>query len=447
MTQDRTETVPSLGRGLFVSGVVLGLSLGVAASHLLLFARGTGPLEATGQEDAVRPFEPGWPFVGDTGPLDVPADVTFSMMEIGDAPDIGHVRLSDEPEEEPIQYFPEAMSQPDEPAATWQAAVSRPTPDPSLRVTADASIEGDDVPQALSPSPAAAPIDDRTSQREELARSIIKEELPDATAQEREVWYDVLRGLPAEDIKGILRMRKHIGADGSMLGAIAGTPAPLIAPKSAETLTSPEPGTERAGEVEVSRRLAEIKRYNDSNRRTVGFKQLVPVLVESPEEAAGVQLAKVIRDLRSGQLEATGRTFDVALRGPGFLQVRQGEQVRYTRDGRLTRNADGQLMLLATPTGWFIDPPLEIPLEASDVEIAADGRVTARLPGEADSTELGTIRVVQFPDPDALRVDAQGLWEATPQAGRGQAVASADGVAAELLLQGHLERSNVAPGH
>ena len=65
-------------------------------------------------------------------------------------------------------------------------------------------------------------------------RTIIEEELPDATPEEREIWCDVLQGLGADDIKGILRMKKSIGPGRTpLLGAITTPSMPLIQPEHA----------------------------------------------------------------------------------------------------------------------------------------------------------------------------------------------------------------------
>ncbi|MCY0880920.1 MAG: flagellar hook-basal body complex protein, partial [Firmicutes bacterium] len=49
-----------------------------------------------------------------------------------------------------------------------------------------------------------------------------------------------------------------------------------------------------------------------------------------------------------GGTVSTGRPTDLAIAGHGFFAVQDGAQIAYTRDGRFTRNDQGNLV---TPTG------------------------------------------------------------------------------------------------
>jgi flagellar basal body rod protein FlgF len=427
---------------IFVSGIVVGLTLGIAAGHLLLFARGRSAESVTTAEEEFAQLVAASPrFAAMDGP--VPAeDTSFSILEFDPQDDVGRVRLSDRsPVDEDMHYFPEALNPPgaDFETSTNLSPAGRTAMTGPLQMTAETSHARDVPPQALQPPPAAAPIDKATSDRQTMARTIIRDEMPEATAQEREIWLEVLQGLPAEDIKGILRMRKHIGPRSSLdLCPPLALPTPLTCrtPDTGFSLQAIEEGSP------VGRRLRQMTWHNLVNRSSVAFKQRIPVLVEAPaDDSSGIVINHVIRDMRQGELESTARPLDIALSGPGFLQVRRDDDVRYTRDGRLTLDDQGRLKLLAPADTWLIEPPIAVPGNALDVVISAEGEVSAVLPGESNQT-LGSLRIVRFLDPSALRTEQEGLYEPTRASGGAQEATPAQREST-LVVQGHLERSNV----
>ncbi|MFT5285214.1 MAG: flagellar hook protein FlgE [Planctomycetota bacterium] len=62
----------------------------------------------------------------------------------------------------------------------------------------------------------------------------------------------------------------------------------------------------------------------------------------------GVGLGSVDRDFNGGSLNATGRTFDLALEGKGFFAVNDGSQTLYTRVGTFGLDANNQMVDLRT---------------------------------------------------------------------------------------------------
>ena len=203
-----------------------------------------------------------------------------------------------------------------------------------------------------------------------------------------------------------------------------------------------------AAENAVDRLLARIERHNRANRETVAYKRLVPVLAElgwdDEGERSAVRLCRVIRDMTQGDVQRTGRVLDVAIQGPGFLQVRCGDDVRYTRDGRLTRDSEGRLKLLAAADDWLIEPPIVIPPDATDVTITEDGHVSVAVSQSREPIEVGTLALWSFLNPELLEVDATGLYQQTNDAGASY-ILPADASSASSLIQHHLEASNAAP--
>src|SRR5690606_24231186 len=216
MSLEGSQTVPVTKPGprLFVTGIVLGLSAGFAAGHLLLFSRSGSSVDTTlsAEEEFTRlvASSPRFAAVDGSGRSQ---DAAYSVLEFDGREDVGRVKLSlPASDEESLHYFPESLHAPavrGVPSAD-EVPPAAAIPPGTLQIAADASQSVEAPPQALQPPPGAEPIDKATSDREALARTIIREELPNATDQEWEIWYDVLQGLPGEDIKGILRMRKHI---------------------------------------------------------------------------------------------------------------------------------------------------------------------------------------------------------------------------------------------
>jgi flagellar basal body rod protein FlgG len=456
MTHDGSQTAPAGTRAtgrransLLLSGIVVGVALGIAVGHLVLIARGRSTDgNSAAEEEFARlvAASPRFAAADVSVPHSIPhEDLATSILEFDGSEDVGRVRLSDQStEQEHLHYFPEAMTAPEaesfahaDRTGTGRTLMSGP-----LQMTAESSHASDAPPQALKPSPAAAPIDKATSDRQAMARSIIRDELPDATAQEQEIWLEVLQGLSAEDIKGILRMRKHLGPGRSLeMCPPLSLPAPLSGLPGRPAESAPPPGAVENESI-AGRRLRQIIRHNLANRSTVAFKREVPILVEaSADDPAGIGLHHVIRDMRQGELESTGRPLDVALSGPGFLQVRRDDEICYTRDGRLTLDEQGRLKLLGPAGDWLVEPTIVIPDDARDIVISEEGEISVVLSGESTAA-LGALRIIQFLDPSALKAEPEGLYQPTRASGAAQD-ATAGQRGATVVVQRHLERSNV----
>jgi flagellar basal body rod protein FlgG len=152
---------------------------------------------------------------------------------------------------------------------------------------------------------------------------------------------------------------------------------------------------------------------NLANAATTAFKPEVPVFrahvpfdvqqqqpVLSPDtleqQTGGVELAATITDHSQGPLQVTQGKLDVAVVGPGFLQVKQGDQTFLTRNGRLALDAQRRLV-----TADLGDPVLSsdgqhfvIPAEAAGVDIGPDGSVFA-VDGNGARAGLGQLALVE----------------------------------------------------
>jgi flagellar basal-body rod protein FlgG len=150
--------------------------------------------------------------------------------------------------------------------------------------------------------------------------------------------------------------------------------------------------------------------------------------------------AKVALSSSGGELQATGEVFDLAIDGAGFLEVlRPDGTPAYTRAGALRLNDDGALVLAdGTPLASRID----LPPDATGVEIAPDGRVLVRVAGLEEPIEAGRIELVSFMNPSGLEAIGGNLLVATGESGEAlSGIPGENGLG--TLRQGFLESSNV----
>ena len=176
----------------------------------------------------------------------------------------------------------------------------------------------------------------------------------------------------------------------------------------------------------VSSDLANVDTTGYKSAR-VAFRDLVY------DDAQGYGAAKgVTIGAGSGALQQTKRSLDVALNGPGFIQVKLSDGTKaLTRDGNLDVTAEGRLAL---HTGQLIEPPIKIPAGANQdaIVIAHDGTVSY------NNTKLGQITLVDVPAPAGLRGGPDNTFVATRASGATRAAQKST-----LLTQGTLEGSNV----
>lgn len=200
--------------------------------------------------------------------------------------------------------------------------------------------------------------------------------------------------------------------------------------------------------VGLSRQVA-LKRQmnvlanNLANMNTAGYKtgsmlfeeHLMPVarmndLTGDDKRISFVLDNSVYRSFSEGSFEQTGNEYDVAISGDGWLVVQTPEGERYTRNGQLKLNADGELVL---PTGQQVlgnGGPIVFGPDESGVEIAHDGTI---------STSQGIkdrLRVVQFQNNATLKNEGDTLFSSEVQPLPAENI---------RVIQGAVEKSNVQP--
>ena len=157
------------------------------------------------------------------------------------------------------------------------------------------------------------------------------------------------------------------------------------------------------------------------------------------EIGSGVRASATVKVFTVGELENTGRSLDVAIYGDGFLQVTlPNGDTRYTRDGALQVNVNGQLV---TTTGYALEPAITIPTDAVAVDIGKDGTVNVT-DGSGTQSVVGTMQLVRFPNPAGLSNEGDNMFAET--AASGTAVTGTAGESGFGSIQsGMLEKSNV----
>ena len=142
------------------------------------------------------------------------------------------------------------------------------------------------------------------------------------------------------------------------------------------------------------------------------------------------------KDFSQGPTEQTKNPLDVAIDGGGFLVVQTAAGERYTRDGGLQINNQGQLVTAAGNPVLGNSGPIVFQPTDHDVSIAADGNITVQEGINRIDSVRGKLRLVSF----AQRAGAsEGRLQ--PVFGRHGAAAQPD--TASRVRQGFIEKSNV----
>lgn len=183
---------------------------------------------------------------------------------------------------------------------------------------------------------------------------------------------------------------------------------------------------------------------NIANAGTTGFKSEHGVFAEhiarlqtggivaagGPDTSLSMgQLAAHATDFSEGGLDPTGNALDLAINGEGFFQVDTDQGVRLTRAGHFMISADNQLIdamgnqVLNNGGG-----PIAIPPEAAELQIGADGTISA------DGVQIAQIGVVSAP-PLTLQREGSNYWSSP----------AAAPVENPVIASGYLESSNVDP--
>lgn len=200
---------------------------------------------------------------------------------------------------------------------------------------------------------------------------------------------------------------------------------------------------------------------NLANVNTTGFKQSRPEFQDllyqnmrpagtnastSTEVPTGIQiglgsrLAATVRLHTQGSAKSTGQSLDLMIEGDGFFEIETPDGTSsYTRAGSFTQDSTGRVV---TMDGDPIIPAITIPSDATSIIVGQDGTVTVQQAGSQTPTQIGSIQLVNFPNPAGLEAAGHNLYHETGTSGSPtRGTPNQNGLGG--ISQGFLELSNV----
>jgi len=199
----------------------------------------------------------------------------------------------------------------------------------------------------------------------------------------------------------------------------------------------------------VLERQLDVVANNIANVNTVGFKAdsslfeeyLMPGAHEdnfkgSDRRVSYVQDRGTYRNFTQGPAEQTRNPLDIAISGDAFFVVQTAGGERYTRDGGLQMNSQGQLVTAGGNPVLGTSGPIVFQPTDHDINVSPDGTVTVvEGNGRTDSLR-GKLRLVSFTDAQKLLKEGSNLYSD----GAGDA---AQPDLKSSVQQGYIEKSNV----
>lgn len=176
------------------------------------------------------------------------------------------------------------------------------------------------------------------------------------------------------------------------------------------------------------------------NRQPGGLNTQNTELPSGLQLGTGVRVVGTAKQFTQGNLQITEQPLDMAVNGRGFLQVQLPDgQTAYTRDGQFQLNSDGDVV---NPSGYALQPNINLPENATNITIGRDGTVTAVTDDQAAPINLGQITLVDFINPQGLQAIGNNLFKQTNASG--DPAEGEPGLAGlGTLEQGSIESSNV----
>lgn len=193
---------------------------------------------------------------------------------------------------------------------------------------------------------------------------------------------------------------------------------------------------------------------NISNMQTPGYKSqrvafgdvavITPEQVQaglSPEHTgAGSEILSTTSVFSEGSMMQTNNTWDLGIQGSGFLEVVDGNNNHlYTRDGQLHVDSEGYL---ATAVGNRLAQDIQIPPDATNIQINQSGQIYATVGTNTTQTLLGTLELTTFPSPEGLQSVGGNNYVPTQTSGD-PSVGKPNENGMGSIMAGYLEGSNV----
>ena len=186
-----------------------------------------------------------------------------------------------------------------------------------------------------------------------------------------------------------------------------------------------------------------IANLNTAGYKTQGalFEEFIPSAARSTREPGGEKVSFVRDratwlDMSQGTIERTGNPLDIAVDGKGFLVVQTPRGERFTRNGALQVNGNGELV---TSEGFQVlgeSGPITLQPTDRDIMVNANGVVSVRAGNAMAESQRGKLRIASFEQPTQLQKDGAGTFLANENMVQQPDTAS-------RIVQGAIEKSNV----
>ncbi len=160
----------------------------------------------------------------------------------------------------------------------------------------------------------------------------------------------------------------------------------------------------------------------------------------------GVRPSAISKTFTTGSLQRTDSPSDIALNGKGFLTLKVGDEIKYTRVGALKISPFEDGGIIVSNDGYpLLDSNEEIIFLSDITEIGVDqtGKISQTVEGVQVDTGI-IINIVQFQNPQGLLSTGQSMFEKTVASGEPMKESEGETADTTQVMQGFLEMSNVS---
>ncbi len=153
-----------------------------------------------------------------------------------------------------------------------------------------------------------------------------------------------------------------------------------------------------AGGMLATSQQQDVTAHNLAHANKPGFRrEILRFDATGPASDLVAPSVQLHTDQSVGDLDHTGQPLDLAINGAGFFTVQGPGGSLYTRCGVFQRNGEGQIV---TPEGLAVlgqAGPIQVPAEATSIEILDDGSVLA------DGKEIDQLSLATFTNDQNLQ--------------------------------------------
>jgi len=162
---------------------------------------------------------------------------------------------------------------------------------------------------------------------------------------------------------------------------------------------------------------------------------------------SGADINSISTNFQQGRKQPTNQVTDLALEGDGFFTIQNADgNIVFTRDGHFSIDAMSDLV---TSDGSYVlsagGGKINIPIQASTLEINPFGEIRAQLPGSEQLVLVDQVQVATFINPQGLESIGSNFYQESINSGVPEfstALAQGTSTAGTSIISGFLEGSN-----